>query len=127
MTTPFGHLDLRVTDMARAMPFYEGLLPALGFTQTYHSPQWKAWATTDALPSAAYIAVTEDPSHQANANRVAFWAADRESVDRLAAVARDAGAHNLEGPEVMPYGPDYYAVYFEDPCGNRFEVYCRRA
>jgi catechol 2,3-dioxygenase-like lactoylglutathione lyase family enzyme len=127
MTTPFGHLDLRVTDMARAMPFYEGLLPALGFTQTYHSPAWKGWGTTDALPGAAYVAVTEDPAHRANANRVAFWAADRETVDRLAAVARQSGAQHVEGPEVMPYGPDYSAVYFEDPCGNRFEVYCRRA
>jgi len=27
----------------------------------------------------------------------------------------------------MPYGPDYYAIFFADPCGNRFEVYHRLA
>ena len=25
----------------------------------------------------------------------------------------------------MPYGPGYYAVYFADPSGNRYEVYHR--
>ena len=69
--------------------------------------------------------MTEDPDHRPNANRVAFWAPDREAVDRLATVVREAGGHNVEGPEVMPYGPNYFAVYFDDPSGNRFEIYCR--
>ena len=30
---PFQHVDVRVSDMALARPFYEKLLPALGFTQ----------------------------------------------------------------------------------------------
>jgi catechol-2,3-dioxygenase len=25
----------------------------------------------------------------------------------------------------MPYGPGYYAAYFDDPSGNRLEVYVR--
>jgi len=25
----------------------------------------------------------------------------------------------------MPYGPGYYAVFFDDPSGNRLEVYVR--
>jgi catechol 2,3-dioxygenase-like lactoylglutathione lyase family enzyme len=123
--SPFGHLDLRVTSLDAAEPFYAGLLPALGFTQTYHGGAWRAWATEAPLPGTAYIAVTEDPDHRPNANRVAFWAPDRESVDRLAAVARDHGASNWEAPEPMPYGPSYYAAYFEDPSGNRFEIYHR--
>jgi catechol 2,3-dioxygenase-like lactoylglutathione lyase family enzyme len=50
---------------------------------------------------------------------------DDADVDRVAAVARDAGALELSGPKEMPYGPGYYAVYFADPCGNRYEVYHR--
>lgn len=29
----------------------------------------------------------------------------------------------MEGP--MPYEPGYYAVFLEDPCGNRLEI-CHR-
>jgi catechol-2,3-dioxygenase len=50
---PFGHIDLRVTSMAEALPFYEALLPVLGFTQRYDGPEWKVFATTDRPPSAA--------------------------------------------------------------------------
>jgi predicted enzyme related to lactoylglutathione lyase len=30
---PFGHVDLRVRDLGAALPFYEALLPELGFTE----------------------------------------------------------------------------------------------
>jgi catechol-2,3-dioxygenase len=31
----------------------------------------------------------------------------------------------LSGPKDIPYGPGYYAVYFNDPSGNRLEIYHR--
>jgi catechol 2,3-dioxygenase-like lactoylglutathione lyase family enzyme len=124
---PFGHVDLRVTSMEEALPFYEALLPALGFTQRYHSEVWKVWAVTEPpLPATAYFGITESTGHTPNESRIAFWAADPAEVDRIAAVVRDAGGRDLSGPKPMPYGPDYYAVYFADPCGNRFEVYFRQ-
>jgi hypothetical protein len=44
------------------------------------------------------------------------------------AIIESAGhGRDVSGPKRMPYGPDYYAVFFADPCGNRFEVYFRRA
>ena len=122
---PFGHIDLRVSSLTDALPFYEALLPALGFTQRYHGPEWKVWATEDPLPSAAYFAIVESADHASNENRLAFWATDAAEVDRIAAVAEAAGARALTGPKRMPYGPDYYAVYFSDPSGNRLEVYHR--
>ena len=62
-----------------------------------------------------------------NENRVAFWVASSEDVDRVADVARAAGARYLSGPKPMPYGPGYYAVFFADPSGNPLEVYVRPA
>jgi catechol 2,3-dioxygenase-like lactoylglutathione lyase family enzyme len=118
---PFGHIDLRVASMAEALPLYEALLPALGFTQRYDSPSSKVFATTDPPPSTAYIGITESADHTANENRIAFWAPDPAEVERIAA----AGARDVSGPKQMPYGPGYYAVYFADPGGNRFEVYHR--
>ena len=122
---PFGHIDLRVSDINAALGFYDALLPALGFTVRFHGEDWKVWATTDQLPSTAYFAITEAPMHVANDNRIAFWVSSSDEVDRLAAVARQAGAVDLSGPKPMPYGPGYYAAFFADPSGNQLEIYVR--
>ena len=45
-------------------------------------------------------------------------------VDRLAEIVVRAGARNVEGPG-YDEGPGYYAVFFEDPSGNRLEI-CHR-
>jgi catechol 2,3-dioxygenase-like lactoylglutathione lyase family enzyme len=122
---PFGHIDLRVGDLARAEAFYEALLPELGLTERYHGETWKVWAARDPLPGTAYFAVTESTGHVANENRIAFSVRSAEDVDRVAELARRAGALEVSGPKEMPYGPGYYAVFFADPSGNRLEVYLR--
>ncbi len=122
---PFGHVDLRVADLDAGTAFYEALLPELGFTERYPGEAWKVWATTDPLPSTAYFAITEAPAHVVNGNRIAFWVDSAEEVDRLAWVARRAGARELNGPKPMPYSPGYYAVFFADPSGNQLEIYVR--
>jgi catechol 2,3-dioxygenase-like lactoylglutathione lyase family enzyme len=114
-----------VRDLATAQEFYEALLPALGFTERYHGELWKVWATNEELPATAYFDIVESSSHIANENRIAFWVETPEEVDRLAGVAREAGALQLSGPKVMPYGPGYYAVFFADPSDNRLEIYHR--
>jgi hypothetical protein len=53
-------------------------------------------------------------------NYYPLWASLASEVDRLAEVVRQAGARNIEGP--MQYERGYYAVFFEDPSGNRLEV-----
>jgi catechol 2,3-dioxygenase-like lactoylglutathione lyase family enzyme len=121
-----GHIDLRVSDIDAAFPFYETLLPELGFGLRYHSDEWKVWVAPEPpLPATQYFGITQSDGHVANENRIAFWVASAAEVDRLASVARDAGATELSGPKEMPYGPGYYAVFFADPCGNRLEIYVR--
>jgi len=122
---PFGHIDLRVASIAEAQPFFEAILPPLGFTQRYDGGAWIVFATTDPPPSTAYLAITATDGHTPNENRIAFWVADRAEVDRLATIVSDAGGRDVSGPRDMPYGPGYYAVYFTDPAGNRFEIYHR--
>jgi catechol 2,3-dioxygenase-like lactoylglutathione lyase family enzyme len=121
----FGHIDLRVSDLAAALAFYEALLPAVGFTERYHGDSWKVWATTEPLPSTGYFAITEDRNHVANSNRIAFWVESDAEVDRIAEVVHRAGAVELSGPKSMPYSPGYYAAFFADPSGNRLEIYVR--
>ena len=81
----FGHVDLRVSDLETALPFFDALLPELGFTERYHGAEWKVWAQVEpALPATAYFGITESRAHVPNDNRVAFWVSSAAGVDRLA-------------------------------------------
>ena len=122
MLRRFDHIDLRVTRMAKVASFYEALLPALGFKRDAHVEGWLQYEAAD-NDITEFFGITESPDHVANQNRIAFWADSVSEVDRLAEVAKSAGACNVEGP--LHYEPGYYAVFFEDPCGNRLEV-CHR-
>ena len=122
MRRRYDHIDLRAPRLADVTPFYEMLLPALGFTRDARVDGWLQFEAAD-NEITEFFGVTESPDHVPNENRIAFWAESNSEVDRLAEIARRAGAQNIEGP--MPYEPGYYAVFFEDPCGNRLEV-CHR-
>jgi catechol 2,3-dioxygenase-like lactoylglutathione lyase family enzyme len=120
---PFQHIDLRVSDMQAASKFYSKFLPAIGFTREESGGGWKVFYAEGTPPSAAWFAFVEDESHRPNSNRIAFWAASREEVDRLGSIVREAGAINVSGPRSCPeYGPTYYAAFFEDPSRNKLEI-----
>jgi catechol 2,3-dioxygenase-like lactoylglutathione lyase family enzyme len=116
----YDHIDLRVSSLPAAESFYRALLPALGFTR---EQDIEGWLQFEAKDGSQFFGITESPAHRANENRIAFHASSRAEVDHLAAVATSAGALNIEGP--LDHAEGYYAVFFEDPCGNRFEV-CHR-
>ncbi|MBY6272059.1 MAG: hypothetical protein CW346_07595 [Bacillaceae bacterium] len=113
---------MRVKSWEQVRIFYENLLPALGFTRTFHSEKWKVFAAEGELPSVPYFAITEDPGHEPNENLIGFWAHDREEVDRIAELVVRYGGVINSGPRLFPISPTYYAVYFEDPCGNKYEM-----
>jgi predicted enzyme related to lactoylglutathione lyase len=125
MRRRYDHIDLRVRSLSEARPFYEMLLPALGFTRDVRIEGWLQFESADADDVTEFFGVTESPQHVTNECRVAFWANSISEVDKLAEIAVRAGARNIEGPahEIpQPGETGYYAVFFEDPCGNRFEV-----
>ncbi|NJR12722.1 hypothetical protein HC776_02325 [bacterium] len=53
---------------------------------------------------------------------VGFWASSPTEVDRLAEIVKQAGGHITDGPRQFPISSSYYAVYFEDPARNPFEI-----
>jgi len=125
MRRRYDHVDLRVHSLAEARPFYETLLPALGFTRRAQIEGWLQFEAVDPGGAAEFFGITEAAMHQANACRIAFWAESTTEVDQLAEVVRRAGAHRIEGPG-YDEGPGYYALFFEDPSGNRLEICHRR-
>jgi predicted lactoylglutathione lyase len=77
--------------------------------------------------AAPFVGIILDPDHRPNGTRIALRAVDRADVDRLAQLARNAGAAAFEAPHVCEeYTPFYYATFFEDADGNKLEI-CYRA
>ena len=87
---PFGHIDLRVPSFAEYLPFYEKLLPALGFTRTFHSTEWRVFAADGELPQARYPVV---PGHEnPEIERVVERGEQYLIVDKLPDAERYVGA-----------------------------------
>lgn len=124
MRRRYDHIDLRVRSLTEARPFYETLLPALGFTRDVGIEGWLQFEMAGTDSATEFFGVTESSQHVANECRIAFWADSNSEVDRLAEIAIRAGAQKVEGPGYNE-GPGYYAVFFEDPSGNRLEICCR--
>jgi catechol 2,3-dioxygenase-like lactoylglutathione lyase family enzyme len=123
----FDHIDLRVKNRENAQRFYAQVLPAIGFRIDKSGERWGAFeAEGDA--AVEFFGFTEDPNHKPNGNRIAFWAPNRAAVDKAAEIIREARGKNIEGPELcLEYSPGYYAVFFEDPDGNKLEVCFRES
>jgi catechol 2,3-dioxygenase-like lactoylglutathione lyase family enzyme len=62
--------------------------------------------------------------HDRNApgfNHMAFYAEDRSDIDAMYKLLKEIGAQVLDPPAEYPYAPGYFAVYFADPDGLKFE------
>jgi catechol 2,3-dioxygenase-like lactoylglutathione lyase family enzyme len=119
-----SHLDLRVRDRKKATEFYDAFLNLLGAVKE----EGKTFTTWQIPPPGApdeesdeWFGITEDAALVPNENRVAFDAPSRGTVDAIATYLPAIGATNIEWSEGV-YGPNYYAVFFDDLDGNRLEV-----
>jgi catechol 2,3-dioxygenase-like lactoylglutathione lyase family enzyme len=52
---------------------------------------------------------------------MAFYAEDRSDIDAMYNLLKEMGAQALDPPAEYPYSPGYFAVYFADPDGLKFE------
>ena len=123
----FDHVDLRVSDLAKVRRLYDALLPAMGFSRLSEDAETICYYTPDGDRAKPFFAIDADPNHRPNGARIALGARGREDVDRLAEVARCAGAIAYEPPHLCTeYSPNYYATFFEDADGNKLEICYRK-
>ena len=129
-----NHLALTVSDLARSTAFYDRVLGFMGYervevpepTQQLMKTRLLAWASPSGSvtlrPAKDESAKKAHDRNSPGLNHVAFNAENREEVDRLHEVLKESGARILDPPAEYPYFPGYYAVYFTDPDGLKFEV-----
>ncbi len=115
------HLDVRVRNATQARQFYDAFCAALGLTVIHVGEQWIAYETPDTTD--AFLAIASDTAFTPARTRIALRATSREEVRRIAAAAQAAGATEFEPPQDCPeYCEGYFASFFCDIDGNRYEV-----
>lgn len=117
------HLELSVPDLDAALPVWEWLLDELGYDPKNDwdgGCSWNRAGTYLVLKRASEAGSVDRPTP--GLDHVAFHAASRAQVDRIANGVRTRSGTTLLYPDKHPYAGGYYAVYFEDPAGITVEV-----
>lgn len=136
MKPVIDHVQITVKDMQVAVPFYDKMLALLGFdigrkvsaTVDEHDLQVVEYLhpMVDSAISSPRDAFVEDAIHRRKPgalHHLAFRAESRAEVDRLHLELKAIGARIVGGPKLWPqHGPDYYAVFFKDPDGIKYEI-----
>jgi len=119
----YDHVDQRAADLTLIRPVYGALMDAMGLTRIVEDADNICWYDPHESKGRPFFSLVRADDHLPNGTRIAFRAASRQDVDRLAEAALRAGARNFEAPhECTEYSPRYYAAFFEDPEGNKLEV-----
>lgn len=119
----FSHIDLRVSDADAVRPFYDALMALFGTEPTTPRVVRYGYTRRYGKIRADFFNIFADPNARPTATRIAFAAPSTAFVDEVAGVVRMHGAQNIEGPQYFDqHHPTFYAVFFEDPLGNRYEV-----
>ena len=127
MLVLYDHVDLRVSNLGEIRLLYDALLPAMGFSDIVADQDSVCYYRPGGDRSNPFLGLMLDPLHRSNRTRLALRAPDRLEVDRLAEIARSAGATAFEPPHVCDeYTPFYYATFFEDSDGNKLEICYRQ-
>jgi catechol 2,3-dioxygenase-like lactoylglutathione lyase family enzyme len=121
-----GHLSFGVSDLERAIAFYDAALGALGLT--------RVWTKSDAAgygrPGRGDLLALKKRSAAAPPGpgfHLAFNAPSRAAVDAFHSAALGAGGVDNGSPGLRPhYGPSYYAAFVIDPDGYPLEAVCQQ-
>jgi len=137
MEPVIDHIEITVKDMSTAIPFYDRLLPLLGFdlrnrseamverhekhVVSYEHPRL-GFAITSPLP--AFASEVINRRKPGSLHHLAFRAKSRAEVDRLYLELQAIGATIVSPPREYPeYAPaGYYAFYFKDLEGIKYEI-----
>ncbi len=130
------HIQITVKDMKKAEPFYDKLMPILGYdlgrkisAVIEEHDLYVVEYLHDIMdfgicsPRTAFVNDTVHRRKPGAMHHLAFRAESREEVDGLYQEIRRIGADIVHAPRIFPeHGPDYYALFFKDPDGIKYEI-----
>jgi glyoxylase I family protein len=124
-----NHLALTLSDLRTSEKvFYRPVLEFLGYGKLEDGQEMTLWWSERAgsgvnlWQADPELAAIPHQRYAPGFHHFAFSAESREQVDRLHDRLREIGATVLDAPAEYPYTPGYYAVFFADPDGLKFEL-----
>jgi catechol 2,3-dioxygenase-like lactoylglutathione lyase family enzyme len=111
------HIVLLVGSLERSLPYYETLLPLIGFEKARD----QVWANADGLHIDLKEATEPGEGYRRfgiGLNHVGFTAPSPQALDAVGEAMRSAG---FEVPALQRFG-DGVALFMKDPDGMRFEI-----
>ena len=119
----YSHIDFRVSNAEAVRPFFDALMALFDTEPTTPRVVRYGYTRRYGTVRADFFNVFEDSEAKPTATRIAFSAPSCTFVNEVAEVVRRHGGRNIEGPAYFEqHHPTFYAVFFEDPLGNKFEV-----
>lgn len=121
------HIELYVKDLDKSIAFWGWLLEELGYKEYQRWPQGISYIFEKSY--IVFVQVEDKylnvPYHRCRAglNHLAFYGGTNAFVDEMTEKLRARGVTILY-EDKHPYagGPDYYAVFFEDPDRMKVEI-----
>jgi catechol 2,3-dioxygenase-like lactoylglutathione lyase family enzyme len=123
VTGAIHHVDLTVRNTEVSVPFYDRVMPLLGFRRTKDAPEGPIYA--GAAVEIGIVGARSQAPHDryaAGLHHLAFSAPSRAAVDEVHGRLVALGVRVLDAPADYPqYAPGYYAAFFADPDGLKLE------
>ena len=119
---PIHHVSVGVSDVQRSKSFYDPLMEILGIKIRKADAESVDYGV-DQICFSLETPVNGSAATPGNGVHIAFYAADRKTVDRFHETALQLGGRDAGAPGPRPeYSPDYYGAFVLDPDGNKIEA-----
>lgn len=125
------HVSITVSSIARAAPFWDAIMQALGVPCVLRNEAQLGYGTRNRPDDDGHsyfsIFVSRGSMFVPDSRHWCFRAPSRAAVDAFHAAGLAAGG-SCDGPPSLraDYHPGYYAAFLRDPDGNRVEAVCHR-
>ncbi|NEV63736.1 VOC family protein [Thiorhodococcus minor] len=128
------HIELSVLDYARSVAFYDRMFGWLGYKSfwtldidyrsTYYMARFPMPHSYIGIQPARGVERLDHQAQRTGIHHVALWARSRKEIERFhAEFLLKEGVEVTEAPAAYPiYAPGYYAVFFVDASGIRWEL-----